>query len=139
LAIGELVAGTQLRMRDYAPSDAHGKQCVWVQCEATVNGKVCGKLTVMRVTAMTFEPYVDRRGKLRMPHRSCGCQAREAHRLFWERLAKKTDRQVRQDIWAAVVLAGGSVEDVAREFNKPRQVITTILRLRSRRSKTGRA
>jgi hypothetical protein len=82
---------------------------------------------MMRVSAMTFEPHVDANGKLRMPHRNCGCQAREAHRLFWEGLAKKTDRQVRQGIWAAVVLAGGSVEDVAREFKKPRQVVATIL------------
>ena len=135
LKVGEYVPGTYLRVLGYAPSDQHGNQRVRVQCEWVVNGKYCDTIKVMRVTAMTMKPYEDKNGKVRLPHKSCGCQSKLAHRLYWEKRAKGIRRLVQQKIYRAHKTYRTSFQDLAKEYKMPMQLVTTIFRVYSARQK----
>jgi hypothetical protein len=129
LKIGELVPRTRLRVLGLEPSDSHGNQRVRVQCEWYVRGKLCGKIKVMRATAMTIKPYEDRNGKLRLPHRSCGCQSWLAHQLYWEKRAKGMRRLIQQKIFRGRYRYRESFQKLAKEFKMPVSLVTTIFRL----------
>jgi len=128
LEIGKLVRGTKLRVLERLESDAHGNQRVLVRCEWTVNGECCGVIKPMRVTDMTRRPFVDKDGKARLPHRSCGCQARRARREYLERGANGLPAGVRRGILLRVD-SGHSIETVAHERHLPVSIVSTVYRL----------
>jgi hypothetical protein len=121
--IGEVVPGTKLMVIGMEESDAHGNQRVLVRCLWD------GIEKVMRASAMTFEPYEDKNGKLRLPHRSCGCQSRLAHQMYWEKRAKGIRRMVQQRIYRARRSRTRTFQELALEHNLPLPVVTTIFRL----------
>lgn len=124
--------GTKLRVLGPARSSG-GNQCVLVRCEAIVGWRVCGKEKVMRVTDMTRRPFEDKDGKVRLPCRSCGCQARRTNREYWERRARGFSRRFQQDIYWAMVSGHRSPAELKRRYKDklPVNLITTIFRLYS--------
>lgn len=113
----------RLTVIGYEPSDAHGNQYVRVRCS-------CWEKTEkrMRATALTMQAYEDRHGKLRLPHRSCGCKSKEAYREYWEKRARGIRKLVRQKIWK-MCQERLSIEKVEKEFNLPRPLILAIAQL----------
>jgi hypothetical protein len=132
LKIGQVVPGTRLRVLEHLESDLHGNQRVRVRCEWIVNGDRCGVEKPMRVTDMTRKPYVDKNGKARLPHRSCGCQSRRAHREFWERRAKAIPVGARRTIFM-MLEDKRSLESVASQRRLPVTLVATIYRLELQR------
>jgi hypothetical protein len=104
-------------------SDRHGNQYVLVRCS-------CFEKTVkrMRATALTMGQYVDKNGKIRLPHRSCGCESKRAYREYWEKRAAGIRKRVRRQIWLAYQKAP-QFAVVAIQFNLPAQLISAVVRL----------
>ena len=138
LLIGALVPGTKLRVRERLPSDSHGNQRVLVQCEWFAKGKKCDTVKPMRVTDMTRKPYEDRNGKLRLPHRSCGCQSKLAHQIYWEKRANGLPRRTQQNIYRGILWHHLSPQTLAHRHKLPVNVITTVFREYSRNPRQRR-
>jgi hypothetical protein len=104
-------------------SDRHGNQYVTVRCS-------CIDHTVkrMRATALTMEQYVDKNGKIRLPHRSCGCESKRAYREYWDKRAAGIRKLVRRQVWLAYQKTP-QFTVVATRFNLPAQLISAIVRL----------
>lgn len=94
----------------------------------------------MRLTALTFEPYVDKHGKVRLPHRSCGCESKRAHREYWELRARGIRKRAWKRIWRAHQ-DGLTFHELAQTFNLEEGVISAICRLYNARhpAQTGGA
>ena len=128
LSLDEKIPGTELVVLEFLPSDKGGNQMIKVRCEADVNGRPCGTVKAMRVTAITMHPYVDKNGKLRLPHRSCGCQSRRAHREYWELRARKIPGRIKMEICQQNA-SGKSFQVLSKDFKLPLGVVTTVIRL----------
>jgi hypothetical protein len=124
-----LVPGTKLRVLEHLASDSGGNQRVLVRCEWFVNGRRCDTEKPMRATDMTRQPYEDRNGKPRLPHRSCGCQSKLANQIYWENRAKGFPRRTQQDVYRGMVSGHQSPEQLAKRFKLPINLITTIFRV----------
>ena len=113
----------KLTVIGFEPSDAHGNQYVRVKCS-------CQKDTEkrMRATALTMEPYEDRNGKWRLPHRSCGCESKRAYQEYWEKRARGIRKLVRQKIWRHCQ-DGTRIDRIAVKFNLPVPLIFAIARV----------
>jgi hypothetical protein len=82
----------------------------------------------MRATALTLLPYEDRNGKLRLPHRSCGCESRRAYREYWENRASGIRKLIRRKVWLAYQNTG-DLGVVANEFKLPKPLAYAMVRL----------
>lgn len=107
----------------YAESDEHGNQRVVVRCACAEQ-----KVKTVRLTALTFEPYEDKNGKLRLPHRSCGCESKRAHKEYWELRARGIKKRVRKRIWKAHQ-DGLRFDELALKFRLEAGVISAICRI----------
>jgi hypothetical protein len=85
----------RLTVIGFTGSDAHRKSMVVVRCS-------CPAATekAVRVSRLTMEPYVDGRGKLRLPTRSCGCEAKEAFKQNIQYKASCVPPAKRIEIWS---------------------------------------
>ena len=116
----------KLAVIGYEPSDAHGNQYVRVRCS-------CWEHTEkrMRATALTMEAYEDKNGKLRLPHRSCGCESKRAYQEYWEKRARGIRKLVRQRIWKSCQKEVGLLA-VASEYKLPVPLVIAIARVYNR-------
>jgi len=90
--IGEQLPGSLLTVTGLAESDRHGNQRVKVLC-------TCGTEKIMRATALTMKTTEDRNGKVRKPHRSCGCKSKRAYRDYVDNRAAGIRKKVQRQIW----------------------------------------
>jgi hypothetical protein len=113
----------KLTVIGYAESDRHGNQYLTVRCSCSDE-----KVKRMRATALTIKPYEDKNGKVRLPHRSCGCESKRAYQEYWDKRAAGIRKRVCSEIWKAYQ-KGPHAERLAERFNLPVQLIIAISRL----------
>jgi hypothetical protein len=129
--IGERIPGSLLTVTMFAESDRHGNQRVQVRCD-------CGTVKIMRATALTMKTSVDANGKIRKPHRSCGCESKNAYRRYLNDRAKGIRKKVRRDIWLDYQHGISFAELAARYPRLDVPVITAIVRLYNRNRHVSR-
>jgi len=71
----------------FAGSDRCGHQLVRVRCS-------CRQMTekTVRLSDLTFKPYTDKSGRLRLPYRSCGCESKYAYLDYLESISSRPMR-----------------------------------------------
>jgi len=129
LPIGQLVPGTKLRVLEHLPSDSKGNQRVLVRCEWIVKGSRCNTVKPRRVTDILRKRITDTDEQEGLPHGSCGCQSKLAHRLYWENRAKGFPRRTQQDVYRGILWHHKSPKKLATRFKLPVNLIATIFRV----------
>ena len=90
--IGERISSSKLTVTGFEESDKHGNQRIRVVCD-------CGTEKTMRATALTMKTTVDKNGKVRKPHRSCGCDSTAAYKRHIHNRAIKIHKKTQRRIW----------------------------------------